>query len=400
MKKLIYFVLCLLLLLLVSYNGVYAQTSPRLPVAPSTALYYDTYDFVQENVNTYEYMVTYYLPYRFNKIIGHSDYVFFIVHTFNVVHGVYSSQFNSYVLEEQVIETDRTEFYFRFTINKSTVDNVYSNYPEGIERMFKDESNMYLDYRNPNDVMKNFLFAEPNFENGYEDIIGVEKYYVYLGARVYLPDGTTAGLTSMPDVITDRPDLFDGYDFVAISFNLSPRARFWSPSIYPSSYVSGLSYVVYDLVAKTTIFYDYLGNVVYSDNRIMYIDNPQFYIPETEAMQYREKAAYEEGKAEGYRQGREEGIRTGKRQMQEEMQQVIDNLTEYYEEEVRKAYIRGRNEADFENLDMFGYLQALFGEQGLGRLLRLELLPGVSLGAVIMIPLAFWLVSFIMRWFR
>lgn len=258
----------------------------------------------------------------------------------------------------------------------------------------------YLARVSSSHVMKNFLLAEPNLENGFEHVVGFERYYMYLDARVYLPDGTTVGLTSMPDVISDRPDLFAGYDFIAISFNLSPRARFWSPSIYPSESISGLSYIVYDLVDGTTTFYDYLGQVVYYDNRIIYVDTPQFIIPEAEAIDFQIKSAYEEGKTEGYKQGREEGIRAGKRQMQEEMQQVIDNLTEYYEEEVRKAYNKGKLEGVDEQFDIFGYLQALFGEQGLGRLLRLELLPGVSLGAVIMIPLAFWLVSFIMRWFR
>ena len=250
------------------------------------------------------------------------------------------------------------------------------------------------------DVMKNFLLAELYEDFAYEDTIGLEKYYVYLDAQVYLPDGTKRSITVMPDVIDDNAELFEGYDFIAVSFNLSPRAQFWSPSIYPNDPIVGLSYIVYDLVANTTSFYNYQGNLVVQLNGIVYLDTPQFSVPEAEAMQYREKSAYEQGKNEGYKQGREEGERAGKRKMQEEMEQVIENLTEYYEQELIKAYNRGKLEGANEEFDIFGYLQALFGEQGLGRLLRLELLPGVSLGAVIMIPLAFWLVSFIMRWFR
>src|SRR5690554_6458905 len=128
----------------------------------------------------------------------------------------------------------------------------------------------YLTTFSAGEVIKNFLFAEPYYENGYEDTLGVEKYYVYLDARVYLPDGSRVGLTVLPDVISDRPDMFEGYDFVAVTFNLTPRARFWSSSIYPSSYISGLAYIVYDLVAGSTMLYDYAGNVLYYDSRIIY----------------------------------------------------------------------------------------------------------------------------------
>lgn len=91
---------------------------------------------------------------------------------------------------------------------------------------------------------------------------------------------------------------------------------------------------------------------------------------------------YNKGYNDGYYKGYDEGYR------------------EAYDEAYDRGYKQGKNEAVMDQLDLFGYLQALFGEQGLGRLLKLELLPGVSLGAVIMIPLAFFLVSFIMRWFR
>lgn len=395
MKKLLYFVLCLSLLLLVP-NRVYAQTDFNLPVNPR-ALIYDNYNFVQEHDRTFEYMVTYHLPYQVKKTFGSSDYVFVYKWQHAFSHATYNIVDSSYRLDEYILTDDGTEFYFQFTVNKNFVNTVYKG---NVETIFMNHSVMYIDfdYKEPEKVMKNFVRAEPNFDNG--SLVGnwgEEKYYLYLDAYVYLPDGTKRSLTIMPDLIEDY---FENYDFVAVAFNLSPRSRFWSPDIYPNESISGLSYIVYDLVANTTTYYDYQGIAVVQVNGLSYIDSPQFYIPEMEALDYQLKASYEEGKTEGYRQGREEGIRAGKKQMYEEMQQVIDNLTEYYEEEVRKAYNRGKLEGANEEFDIFGYLQALFGEEGLGRLLRIELLPGVSLGAVIMIPLAFWLVSFIMRWFR
>lgn len=359
-------------------------------------LNYQEHYFEQEHEQTFQYVVVYTLPFRIGNVTI-DDYFLFYRYAYGFTRGVDNSN-NSYRLASVLRQPAYSELHFRVTLRKTMVN---FEYPDGdLTQFFAVDSAMYIrsDYIQPEKVMNNFIRAEPNFENG--SLVGnwgEEKYYMYLDAYVYLPDGTKRSLTIMPDLIEDY---FSNYDFVVVAFNLSPRARFWSPDIYPNSSISGLSYIVYDLRANTTTFYDYQGNSVVQLNRISYIDNPQFFIPEMEALDYQLKASYEEGKNEGYRQGREEGIRAGKKQMQEEMQQVIDNLTEYYEEEVRKAYNRGKLEGVNEDFDIFGYLQALFGEQGLGRLLRLELLPGVSLGAVIMIPLAFWLVSFIMRWFR
>lgn len=358
-------------------------------------LNYVEYYFVEEYEETFEYNAVYTLPYRVPEGTSHE---YFLYYTYaNFLHSGTNKIENSYMLNLTRRYSNYTEFTFRLRLRKDLVSSRYSG---DVTLFFTQHAAIYYrsDYIQPDKLIKNFVRAEPNFDSG--SLVGnwgEEKYYLYLDAYVYLPDGTKRSITIMPDLIDDY---FDNYDFVVLAFNLSPRSRFWSPDIYPNESISGLSYIVYDLVANTTTYYDYQGNIVVQVNGLSYIDNPQFYIPETEALDYQLKASYEEGKTEGYRQGREEGERAGKRKMQEEMQQVINDLVEYYEQEIVKAYNRGRNEADFENLDMFGYLQALFGEQGLGRLLRLELLPGVSLGAVIMIPLAFWLVSFIMRWFR
>lgn len=393
MKKLVYFIFALSLMLLVPYNKVYAQNEyPDRFVS----LTYIGHEFVKENQQTYEYIVAYRVPFKVSEPISVSDYVLY--YRYDFFNRGRDDRKNSYQYESVAVGEGYSEVRFRFTVSK---DLVSSRYPSGdLTYLFGSHSYMYLknNYIEPERVMKNFVRAEPNFDNG--DLVGnwgEEKYYLYLGGYVYLPDGTKRSITIMPDLIDDY---FDNYDYVVLAFNLSPRTRFWSPNIYPNESISGLSYIVYDLVANSTTYYDYQGNIVVQVNGLSYIDNPQFYIPETEALDYQLKASYEEGKNEGYRQGREEGERAGKKKMQEEMQQVIDNLTEYYEKEIEKAYNRGKNDGASEQLELFGYLQVLFGEQGLGRLLRLELLPGVSLGAVIMIPLAFWLVSFIMRWFR
>lgn len=98
-----------------------------------------------------------------------------------------------------------------------------------------------------------------------------------------------------------------------------------------------------------------------------------------------------------YQAGYEEGFNIGFGRGQD---LYSEEILEMLEKEFKRGYREGYNRGMSEDFDVFSYLESLFGEQGLGRLLRLELLPGVSLGAVILIPLAFWIVSFIMRWFR
>lgn len=400
-KKILVFLSVISICLFSLFNSfnfliVHAQEAEEFPDR-YIRLNYLEHSYVQEHEQTFEYRVVYTLPFRIYSNVTINDYVLFYKYEYGFTRGV-ANNYNSYRLASVLRQTGYSELHFRVTLRKTMVN---FEYPDGdLTRFFAEDSAMFIrsDYVNPEIVMKNFVRAEPNFDNG--SLVGQwgeEKYYMYLDAYVYMPDGTKRSLTIMPDLIDDY---FSNYDFVVVAFNLSPRSRFWSPDIYPSESISGLSYIVYDLASNTTTFYDYQGNSVVQLNGISYIDNPQFFVPEMEALDYQLKASYEEGKTEGYRQGREEGIRAGKRQTQEEMQKIIDDLIEQYEKEIDKAYNKGKLDGANEQFDIFAYLQALFGEQGLGRLLRLELLPGVSLGAVIMIPLAFWLVSFIMRWFR
>ena len=358
--------------------------------------YYD-YEFVQEHEKTMEYNVIYRLPFRLSEqekgSIGRKDY--FLVHdkSLGFTRGIYTTVTSRvYYKLTEIIVTDETYFHFVFVVGKDALNTYFS---EGIASFFESGSKMYIkfDYNNPNDVMKNFLYAEPIYVDGPVEGFG-DVYHRYVDADVFLPDGTTGKLSIMPDYIDgyygQKPNLFAGYDYVIIYFNLSVRSIFWSPVIGSISYyIYGLSHIVYDLRSETTTFYDYKGSVVLQRDGLIYITAPQFYIPETEAIDYQLRAEYEYGKIDGINIGRKQGYEEARKEFEEEIAKAYN-----------EGYRRGRNEADFENLDMFGYLQALFGEQGLGRLLRLELLPGVSLGAVIMIPLAFWLVSFIMRWFN
>ena len=376
MKKKIFVIALLFSLLFVSTGPVYAQSSvfPKKLVA----LEYSDYYLLQENAYTFEYMVAFYLDY----LTDYDETNFIFVNDMNEVfrYGL-NRNTNSIEYNEHVAERDKTRYTFVFTLKKSLVDSINGD----IDGFFANHSVMYLEsyYTNPNKVMGNFFGIELSGFPQENEISG-ELWHTYFGVDVYLPDGSREDLSEVGHLIRVYSSVFDGYDFVVYVFNLSPRAVFRSSSISPK--IEGLAYIVYDIVGYRTSFYNHAGQEVYSIDRIIDIVNPQVRVPASDDLNYREQVAYEKGLADGVEVGREQAFDEG--------------YNEGYGKGYNAGYKKGKNEAVMEQLDLFGYLQALFGEQGLGRLLKLELLPGVSLGAVIMIPLAFWLVSFIMRWFR
>lgn len=379
MKKKIFVIVLVFSLLFLSSGRVYAQSSafPNRPVA----LEFSDYYLLQENAYTFEYMVAFYLDYA-TLVLDHDANDFVFVNNVNEVfrYGL-NRNTNSYEYNEHVVERDKTRYTFRFTIRKTFVDSINGN----IEGFFANNAVMYVDsdYISPNKVMGNFFGIELSGFPQENEISG-ELWHTYFGVNVYLPDGSKEDLQEVGHLIRAYLSVFDGYDFVVYVFNLSPRAIFRSSSISPQ--IEGLAYIVYDIVGGRTSFYNHAGQEVYAVDRIVDIVNPQVRIPASDDLNYREQLAYEKGLADGVNVGKEQGYDEG--------------YNEGYGKGYNAGYIKGKNDAHFEQLDLFSYLEALFGNQGLGRLLKLELLPGVSVGAVVMIPLAFWLVSFIMRWFR
>ena len=343
----------------------------------------------QTHEGAFEYLLEYFLPYQVEGDIEDFDYFFVHVHSadYGFLKGEIDIERNSYRLEEIIGVSDGTRFHFRVTVTKTLA---FALYPIRLMPFFADDSKMYLNFEydlyDLNKIMKSFLFATPNYDDYTEIRDGKTlevTHIIYNGVNVYLPDGQKYSLTDVPDMINNNPNLFEGYDFIAFYFNLSPSSRFNNADVMGYRYqTDGLAYIIYDLLNERTMVYDYKGNAVHVVNGYGRMVNPRIRVSVEDDTHYRERAYYEAGKVDGIELGKEQGYNEG------------------YQKGYNVGYIKGKNEAVTEQLDLFGYLQALFGEQGLGRLLKLELLPGVSLGAVIMIPLAFFLVSFIMRWFR
>ncbi|MEM0174153.1 MAG: Yae1 family protein [Sulfolobaceae archaeon] len=175
---------------------------------------------------------------------------------------------------------------------------------------------------------------------------------------------------------------------------------------------SSNSYVLNDVIRTTGLGYGFVEvrvtlnkNFVNEEYGYMYNVSPFFrdvsalyigYIADYYSPEYLtgyghgRNTGYTDGFNTGYYSGYNDGVRDGD----------PETYQRGYNDGYNDGYNTGFNDGTFAELDIFAYLQALFGEQGLGRLLKIELLPGVSLGAVIMIPLMFFIVSFILRWFN
>src|SRR5690606_27132313 len=149
MKKTICLIMFVFLLLFVS-NNVYAQERfpyiPQqevsgFPIAPRV-LEFVSFEYVQEYERVKEYTVVYYIPYIVNKNIGHSDYFLVYKNPYPFARGRVSVSQSSYVLEEQVLQEDRTEFHFRVTIRKEIISEWY---PTGdLTPFFEEDSKIYI----------------------------------------------------------------------------------------------------------------------------------------------------------------------------------------------------------------------------------------------------------------
>ena len=390
-KKIFVFLSVISVFLVALFNtSVYAQEVEEFPNT-LIALEYLGYNWVASNERVYEYNVYYSLPYVLYDDYGDLDYI--LNHKFSSSYVFYKGEVkeetNSYKLEEKKILSNETWFIFRMTLSISMIDDLRSDISrsEFIRSFFSDNSVMYLTDRLTYRMI--YLAGYIDFDYGYPYLLDGQVYYYY-SPQVDLPSGERYFLHYFSDLI-GTGEVLHGYDYIVIYYNLSERSKFLAPIIpVNDGYLLGFSYIVYDRLHDVTSFYNSKNELLYRREGLLYLEQPLILVPEDDVIKLSEERYYEEvyNKAynEGYGKGYEEAYEKG--------------YNEAYDEAYNKGYKKGKNEAVMEDLDLFGYLQALFGEQGLGRLLKLELLPGVSLGAVIMIPLAFFLVSFIMRWFR
>lgn len=365
----------------------------------------------QTHEKTYEYLLEYTLPYQVVGDIEDSYYFFVHKHSasYGFLKGEIDIEINSYKLEDVILISGETRFRFRMTVTKTLANRLY---PERLMPFFTDDSVMYLKFDNTDymkAVLREYFYRIPpkeRPENLYQVGMPTESGSAYAG-RLYW---TVQNDFDISNYIQDFYNMFISYTSVPGAYLQS--FTFFDKDRKEVAYVQmtdELEHHVFKFdneeryVVGMLHFKDISGEYVdwskvkymkftyhtepYPDSSVLInlANTLDISIGEywrtAEAFNNYYQAGYEEGFHIGYGRGQE---------------LINDEILEMLEKEYQRGYNAGVND----NFNVFSYLQALFGEQGLGRLLRLELLPGVSLGAVIMIPLAFWLVSFIMRWFR
>lgn len=172
-KKVICLVMFVFLSLLFVPNVVYAQDKDvfpynpqqvlEFPLAPRMLEFYD-YVFVQENENTFEYIIIYYLPYRVNMTFDDNDYFFVYNYPYGFYRGVINRTTNSYKLENQFIESDRTELHFRMTIQKTRLPD---EDPYNIPVILTELSRMYLGIDEQDAYQRGFTDGVKSITNKY-----------------------------------------------------------------------------------------------------------------------------------------------------------------------------------------------------------------------------------------
>lgn len=124
---------------------------------------YQNYSYLQENENTYEYLVTYTTTSSVPETIGTNDYFLFEKINIKFIKGI-DRNTNSYEFDDKVVVSNITYIYFRVTILKSVVDYEYYG---NLTRLFNQNTVMYINATNA-------VYDE--YDRGYND--GYNEGYI------------------------------------------------------------------------------------------------------------------------------------------------------------------------------------------------------------------------------
>ena len=137
MKKFLLFFTSIVLSFLLINNKVFAQEEPPIYLS---VVNYRSYEFIQENAYTYEYLVTYYAAFTVPETIGANDYFLIEKINANFLKGI-NRNTNSYEFEHKTFQNNMTNIVFRVTVLKSFVDY---DYPTNIAPLFYRDIMMYV----------------------------------------------------------------------------------------------------------------------------------------------------------------------------------------------------------------------------------------------------------------
>jgi len=141
MKKFLLFFTSIVLSFLLINNKVFAQEEP--PIYLKVVGYWD-YSFLQENVYTYEYLVTYVTSRSITETIGPNDYFLFENINVKFRKGI-NRNTNSYEFNHKTVEPNITWIGFRVTVLKTLIDSEYST---DISPLFYRDTIMYINATN------------------------------------------------------------------------------------------------------------------------------------------------------------------------------------------------------------------------------------------------------------
>lgn len=130
-------------------------------------------------------------------------------------------------------------------------------------------------------------------------------------------------------------------------------------------------------ISQTLIY-----NNAFADNSILVNTTSPYYIWKIDEL----ATAYNNGYKDGYQDGYDDGI--------------LNSYDLGYNNGKELGYQQGFEEGQIQSFDGYSWMRGLFGANGLGGLFKIELLPGLTIGALVMIPLILTLVPFIIGLFK
>lgn len=221
--------------------------------------------------------------------------------------------------------------------------------------------------------IENILHYKPSGSiDGNTTIHGLEYSY-YHGGQLFKNGDAITSLNSFEQDL----DVGEKYLFM---FSNSAYNRFHSSGFAQGVFPFNLNYIIVDLIDKNNwvmSFYDYKDTLVHTLENV-YLDNPIIYVPIELTAEYAYDIGLNNGRQDGYDKGYDDGL--------------DDGFDKGYDDGLDAGYNKGINE----NVETGGFGMILASAfTALGALLSIQLLPNISIGAIVAIPIVFGVVMFI-----
>ncbi len=350
MKKWIYKLIFLIVftvvgLFMLPKKEVKALEQDFAPILIKTTWVSTYYD--RENTQTHEFVVTYKLDGIFINNLNRGEYFLITMRSIGIVQGELHRNTNSLIIEDiQTFPQDNsTKFYVRVTLTHPRVAE-YGGVAN-IDTFFRDDSAFYVGYDIYTDA----------YDAGYSE--GLDEGY-NIGYGDGFADGCNEGYND------GYRDGYTGGHYEGYSEGLDEGYN----NGYGEGYING-----------RTDGYNNGYDVGYINGR-------------TDGYNNGYNNGYNVGYDDGYMDGKEYGINFGREYWYEVGYEVGfgQGRIAGYDEGYSVGYSDGLSETTDKNFGRL--LGGLF--TGIGAFLAINLLPGISIGAIIAVPIVFGIIAFIL----